>query len=47
MNTLKSNEQKENEIKNYKVYIHTNIINGKIYVGITKQRPEEKWMGLL
>ena len=25
------------------VYIHTNIVNGKRYVGITSHKPEERW----
>lgn len=27
------------------VYIHTNKTNGKRYVGITSQRPEDRWLG--
>ena len=32
-----------NVINNYKVYIHTNLVNGKKYVGITQQAEKERW----
>lgn len=32
-----------NIINNYKVYIHTNLLNGKKYVGITQQAEKERW----
>ena len=30
-------------METYSVYIHTNIANGKMYIGLTRQAPEARW----
>ena len=29
--------------RSYKVYMHTNLINWKRYIGLTRQKPEKRW----
>lgn len=29
----------------YYVYKHTNLVNGKVYIGITRQKPSRRWHG--
>ena len=31
-------------MRKYVIYKHTNLINGKVYIGITSKAPKDRWM---
>ena len=41
---INGNINRSSKNKMYTLYKHTNKINGKVYIGITKQRPNRRWM---
>ena len=43
MDNTKDKKLVNNEEKTWCVYVHTNMINGKKYVGITSQNPKHRW----
>lgn len=34
-----------NNNETYSIYMHKNLLNGKVYIGVTKQKPEQRWAG--
>lgn len=43
MNMLKNNEQNEKEIRKFKIYVHINKHNGKLYIGQTCKDERFRW----